>query len=126
MSSAARSLFAFGCYAVVAGIGLIVMPSVVLGVLFFPEPNDGWIRVVGVLALCVGLYHITAARHELVSYFQASVGVRILFSAALMALVATRTMPAPLLIFALADVAGASWTAVALRRDSALRASLSG
>ncbi|HEV2670145.1 MAG TPA: hypothetical protein VGU74_03565 [Gemmatimonadales bacterium] len=124
MRPAARSLFVFGIYAVLAGLGLVLMPAVLLQVLQFPTPADGWVRVVGVLAICVGAYHILAARLELLPYIRATVPVRIAFALGLTALVLTRAMPAPLLIFGLVDVLGAAWTGLALRgADPAVGAS---
>ena len=119
MSPAAKSLFAFGIYAVAAGAGLVLVPSVVLALLGFPTPTDGWIRVVGTLAVFVGIYHIVAARNELRPYIRASVWARIAFAASLSMLVVTSLMPASLLLFAALDVAGAVWTAVAMRKSAA-------
>jgi hypothetical protein len=116
MSTAAKSLFAFGIYAVVAGAGLLIAPSLILGTLGFPPAQDGWIRVVGALALFVGIYHIIAARNELLPYIKATVWARIAFALVLAALVLSTKMPAPLLLFAVVDLAGALWTGLALRR----------
>ena len=116
MSAAARSVFAFGCYAALAGLGLTLVPGVVLGLLGFPPPADGWVRVVGVLAICVGLFHMTSARNELAAYLRASVTIRLLFAVGLVGLVIARLAPLPLVLFAILDVLGALWTAVALRR----------
>jgi hypothetical protein len=121
MSAAARSLFVFGLYAVVAGLGLVVAPAMVLGILGFPAASDGWVRVVGVLAVCVGSYHIVAARNELTPYLRASVPVRLGFALGLGALVAAGLMPRALLLFAAIDLLGAVWTAWALRRPHAAR-----
>lgn len=125
MSAAARSLFVFGLYAIAAGLGLVFTPDVVLGLLGFPPAEDGWVRAVGVLAVCVGAYHVVAARHELIPYLRASVPVRIGFAAGLAGLVATGQMPRALLLLAAVDVAGAAWTAVALRGRHAARATAS-
>ena len=118
MSAAAKSLFAFGIYAVGAGAGLVLVPNVVLALLGFPAPADGWVRVVGTLAVFVGVYHIVAARNELRPYISASVWARVAFAATLAGLVLTSLMPVSLLLFAALDVVGAVWTAVALRRPA--------
>ena len=115
MTAAARSLFVFGIYAVLAGLGLALAPDLVLAPLGFPRSGDGWVRVVGVLAACVGVYHISAARHEVMPYIRSSVFVRVAFALGLGALVATNAMPAPLLLFAAIDILGAVWTGLALR-----------
>ena len=119
MSAAAKSLFAFGIYAVVAGATLIIVPNLLITTLGFPPARHGWVRVVGALALFVGIYHIVCARNELLAYVRATVWARLGFAAVLALLVITSQMPVPLLLFAAIDVAGALWTGVSLRRVSA-------
>src|SRR5437867_13158285 len=116
MSPAAKSLFVFGIYAVAAGTGLLLMPGLVLGTLGFPPAQDGWVRVVGVLAIVVGAYHLVGARNELLPYIRASVWGRISFAILLGSLVVTSVMPISLLLFAAIDLAAAVWTAIALRQ----------
>ena len=118
MHGAARSVFVFGIYAIIAGIGLLLLPGVVLATLRFPPAQDGWVRVVGALAIFVGVYHVVGAQNELVPYIRATVWGRIGFAIVLAALVVIRWMPASLLLFAGVDLAGAVWTAITLRRFS--------
>ena len=115
MTSAARSLTVFGAYVVLAGLGLALVPGVVLGLLGSPPAADNWVRVVGLLAVCIGIYHVLAARHEVLPYIRATVPVRVAFAAALATLVALRFMPTPVLLFAVVDLLGAGWTWLALR-----------
>jgi hypothetical protein len=115
MNTPAKSLFVFGIYAVAAGVGLVLVPGLVLGTLGFPPAQDGWVRVVGALAIAVGAYHVVAARNDLVPYIRATVWGRIGFAVILGGLVTASTMPKSLLLFAAIDVGGAVWTAVALR-----------
>ena len=119
MSAAARSLFVFGVYAIVAGLSLALLPHVVLGLMQFPPAGDGWVRVVGVLAICIGAYHVLAARHELLPYIRASVPMRIAFALGTVGLVAAGAMPMSLLLFGAIDALGAGWTAITLRSQSA-------
>ena len=116
MSPPAKSLFVFGIYAVAAGVGLLVMPGLVLETLRFPPAQDGWVRVVGALAIAVGAYHIVGARNNLLPYIRASVWGRIGFAVLLGSLVVASAMPPSLLLFAAIDFAAAVWTALALRR----------
>jgi hypothetical protein len=116
VNPAAKSLFAFGIYAVAAGAGLLLVPGLVLGTLGFPPAQDGWVRVVGVLAIVVGAYHTVGARNDLVPYIRATVWGRIGFAVLLGSLVVASVMPRSLLLFAVIDLAGAVWTAIALRR----------
>ena len=116
MSSAAKSLFVFGIYVVAAGGGLLLMPGLVLTTLGFPQAADGWVRVVGALAIIVGAYHIVGARNDFLPYIRASIWGRFAFAVLLGGLVAASFMPRSLLLFAVIDLAGAIWTAVALRQ----------
>lgn len=115
MSAPARSLFIFGCYAMAAGLGLVLTPSLVLGILQFPPTAEGWVRVTGLLAMAIGAYDLAAARHELIPFVRASVAVRFAVALGMAALVATSQMPAPLLLFAAIDALSAAWTASTLR-----------
>jgi len=92
MSSAAKSLFLFGIYAVAAGTGLLLVPGLLLATLGFPPVNDGWVRVVGSLAMIVGAYHIVGARHNLLPYIRASVWGRVAFAVLLASLVVAYTL----------------------------------
>ncbi len=116
MSPAAKSLFVFGIYVVAAGAGLLLIPGLVLGTLGFVPAQDGWVRVVGALAMVVGAYHMVGARHNLRPYIRASVWGRVGFGVLLGSLVVASVMPTPLLLFAAIDLAGAAWTAIALRQ----------
>ena len=121
MSSAAKSLFAFGIYAIATGIALILIPATVLNALAFPaEAQCGFIRVVGALAMVVGSYHIVGARNELLPYIRATVWGRVGFAALLGGIVLMKLMPMSLLLFAAIDLAGAAWTAMALRQRAAM------
>ncbi|MEP7384186.1 MAG: hypothetical protein ABI910_21095 [Gemmatimonadota bacterium] len=125
MSAPARSLFVFGLYAVVAGLGLVLTPAFVLSLLQFPPAADGWVRVAGVLAITVGAYHIVAARNELLPYVRATIPVRLGFALGLAALVATAQMPIALLLLAAIDLVSALWTFLALREERGVRSAAS-
>jgi len=115
MTPAAKSLFVFGIYVVAAGAGLLLMPGIVLGTLGFPPAQDGWVRVVGALAIVLGAYHIVGARNGLLPYIRASVWGRVGFAILLATLVVVSVMPTSLLLFAAIDLSAAVWTAIALR-----------
>ena len=115
MSRAAHSVFWFGVYLAVAGAGVLLAPQLVLAPLGIPVPREVWIRVVGVLVLCLATYYIVAARSGALAVMRATVPVRLFVTVAFGALVALGLAPAGLLLFAAVDCAGAVWTALALR-----------
>ena len=119
MSRAARSLFVFGIYVVLMGAGFLAAPELLTGMLKLPPATAGWARLVGLLALVIGSYDIVGARAESVAYMKASVYVRIGFAIGTAFLVAFGQMPGTLLLLGASDIAGALWTAFALRPRSA-------
>lgn len=117
MSRAARSLFAFGIYGVVAGLAIIAVPSRFLSATHLPTSPEGWMRVVGILAMVVGTYDISIARAECLPLIRASVLVRFGFAAGAVVLFVTGQMPASAVLLGAVDVSGATWTILALKRD---------
>jgi len=117
MAQAARSVLWFGVYLAVAGTGLVLVPRLALAPVGIPAPQEVWIRVVGILALCLAVYYVVAARSAAIALLRATVPVRAGVTLAFGALVASGLAPAGLLVFAAIDLAGAAWTALALRAD---------
>ncbi|HYK04153.1 MAG TPA: hypothetical protein VE974_20550 [Thermoanaerobaculia bacterium] len=115
MTPAARSVFVFGVYVVVVGILVTFAPAEILRVLQFPPAADEWIRMVGILSLVIGAYDIVSGRSNAEANIRASVPIRVGFAVCCCALVGLRLMPPQLLLLAAIDVAGAVWTALALR-----------
>ena len=117
MSRAARSLFAFSIYVLVASLSFLAAPATMVDLLRLPPASDGWVRVVGLLALVIGAYDLVGSRAGLLPYIRASVWVRFGFAAGVVLVVASGQMPASLLVFGAIDAAGATWTALALKGE---------
>ena len=81
MHPAAASIKYFGVYVIVTGLGLMLMPALVLAPLGIPAPTEVWIRVVGALATVVGYYYWACGTANAVAFFRATVGGRIAFGA---------------------------------------------
>lgn len=116
MTPAARTLFLFGLYLLVAGSALLLAPALMLQPLNVPIPADVWVRVVGLLAIALGLYYRVAARAELLAFMRLSVWVRLGVAVAFATFVVGGLAPVALLGFGVIDAAGAAWTAHALRQ----------
>ncbi|NJN42507.1 MAG: hypothetical protein HC811_10070, partial [Flammeovirgaceae bacterium] len=58
MTKAAKSVYYFGFYLLVVGFGLITFPNDILALMFFEPTSEVWIRIVGVMAVNIGLYYI--------------------------------------------------------------------
>lgn len=118
MNRAARSVFLFGFYVVVMGAALVVAPQAMFRLLELPPSSDGFIRMIGLLALVIGYYDIAGGKSEALIYLRASVLVRFGFATGVALIVATGQMPPALLPIGAMDFAGAVWTAWELRQAS--------
>jgi hypothetical protein len=118
MSNAARSVFVFGIYLVLLGLVLVAAPNVLLGAFRFPPATEVWIRVVGMLVLCLAYYYTQAARRELRDYFRLTVHARTFVFVCLGAFAALRLAAPQIALFGTVDLLGAVWTATALRTAS--------
>lgn len=121
MSRAARSLFAFGIYLEGLAIVLIIWPNALLRVFGVPPTHEVWIRMLGVLALNIGVYYLVAARDEFRPIIRASVPIRVGVMGFIVVFVLTNVADTAVLVFGAADLIGAAWTFAALRADARAR-----
>jgi hypothetical protein len=119
MRNSARSVLIFGWYLVGLGSALLTIPNLLLGIFGLPMTSDVWIRVVGMLVLCLAFYYIQAARHGLTPMLRWTVYVRSGVFVFFGAFVLLGFAGAPLALFGAVDLAGALWTYWALRSESA-------
>jgi hypothetical protein len=115
MNAPAKTVFVFGLYLVVVGLGLLIAPNATLRPLGFPPSAEVWPRIVGVLTLCLAAYYLAAARAGLTLFFRWTVAVRIGVFVVCGALVLLGVAPPPLALLGAVDLAAAIWTALALR-----------
>ncbi len=122
MHPASNSVKYFGLYAIVTGVGLVLVPGLVLSPLGIATPAEIWIRVVGALAIPLGYYYWVCGSSNVVAFFRARIRGRIVFAATTVLLIATFSAPIQLLLFAAIDLAGAAWTALGLRKAASVQA----
>jgi uncharacterized protein YjeT (DUF2065 family) len=115
MSSAGLSLFVFGIYMILSGLGFALIPNTALGMFAMPATEEPWLRILGALMVVVGYYYIQTGRKDIRSFFswtiQARVGVFVIF----VLFYFLNWAPATLLIFSAVDLLGSIWTFFALR-----------
>jgi hypothetical protein len=116
MSKAATSVLLFGIYLAFLGVTLVAIPNVFLGVFGMPAASDIWIRVVGVLVLCLAFYYTQAGRRGLDDFFQWTVYVRCFVFVSFVVFVVLKLVQPILALFGVIDLAGATWTLLALRQ----------
>jgi hypothetical protein len=118
MSKSALSVAVFAGYLLLLGLVLVLSPNTLLRVFRMAATGEVWIRVVGMLVLLLAYYYWNAARSELTGFFRWSVAARISVLLFFIAFVVAGLAPPTLILFGLVDLAGALWTALALRRDA--------
>ena len=114
MSNAAISIFAFSIYEIVIGIGFLFIPNVLLPLFKLPQTYEPWIRVVGVMALLIGFYHVNIAQMEISSFYWVTIYGRLGFAAFVAMFVVLKKFPPVLLLFGVLDLIAAAWTYLAM------------
>jgi hypothetical protein len=115
MSGAAKSIFVFGIYVLIGGLGFTFVPNVLLEPLGEAPVPEPWVRVLGVLMVGISLYYMMMGKLETRSLFVFTVAARVWVCVAFTGLVAFGVARPSLLPFGFIDLAGAIWTGVALK-----------
>jgi len=115
MTSAAKSVYYFGFYLMILGITLTGFPNMLLSTFQLPETTEVWIRVVGVLVFNIGLYYVFMAPANSTLFYTLTVYTRASILLWFIVFVLLGWAPASLILFGLADMAGAAWTFMAMR-----------
>jgi hypothetical protein len=117
MSQAAKSLFVFGIYLCGLGLVLLLVPNLILQVFGVSQTHEVWIRINGMLVLCLSFYYVQAARHELTAFIRWTIPARIAVIFYFVAFVLLVSAPKAILWFGLIDFLAAIWTWAALKKD---------
>lgn len=115
MSKAAVSMIVWGAFDLGIGLGLLLVPNVLLTMVGLFPASDVWIRVLGLLTVILGLYQIACARQEVVQFFRITVPGRGVLALGLIAFAVFDLAGPSLVLFALLEALGAAWTWWALR-----------
>ncbi|NND08810.1 MAG: hypothetical protein HKN87_20755 [Saprospiraceae bacterium] len=117
MNTSATSLKAFGIYLIlIPGLGLMLIPEFILDLFSLHHGNSFWLaRMLGLLAFIVGVYYTIAARHKLRELYIPSVILRYFAAFFMGVLWLTGEVEVMILLFAVIDVCGATWTLMTLR-----------
>jgi hypothetical protein len=118
MTKSATSIFVWGIYLALTGIGLTAVPDTLIPILGFAGPQDFWPRVAGKLAIALGYYYLRAGRDESLRNFYALTVHGRLGQAVILALLGLLNVaPASVILFGAFDALGAVWTYLALRSE---------
>lgn len=116
MTAAAKSLYYFGIYLVLLGIALTVVPNDMLALFQFAETTEVWIRVLGAVVFSIGLYYVFMAPSDNVQFLKLSIYVRASILLWFLVFVLLGWAQPQLILFGLIEMAGATWTYLAMRR----------
>lgn len=118
MSRAGRSFFWFSFWVMLCGVSLMLVPGLCLQVAGIASSSDIMVRVFGTVLLYMGIFYLVAGRNPgFEPLYRVSIYTRLSAPILVGGLVLlTRANPLIGLLTA-GDVAGALWTALALRAD---------
>lgn len=117
MTTAAKSVYYFGLYLYATGCGLLLVPNKFLGLFLLPETNEVWIRVAGILVICIGYYYHRTGAGNIKEMLRLTVHARCFVFLAFLALVVLKYAAIPLAGFGIVDLLGALWTWAALKKE---------
>ncbi len=117
MTAAAKTVCYFGYYLYVLGVTLLFMPNFLLTTFQFPETNEVWIRVVGVLVLCIGFYYHRTGIQNNSAFLKQTVIARLFVFASFVAFALLKLTTPFIILFGSVDALGAFWTWMALKNE---------
>ncbi len=115
MTNAGKSVYYFGFYLMILGITLTGFPNTLLSTFQIPETSEVWIRVVGILVFNIGLYYVFMAPTNNALFYTLTIYTRASILVWFIVFVLIGWAPTTLIVFGLADMAGAAWTFIAMR-----------
>jgi len=115
MTGATLSILAYGIYLAVLGVVYMIVPNGPLQLFGFRPTTEPWIRVMAAMVVIVGYYYIQAARRRMTAFYRLTLHCRVFFPIFTVVLVVAGLAEPMLLLFGAIDLAGAAWTALALR-----------
>ena len=118
-SRAAFSARIFAIYLFIIGPVLAIVPNLLLGVFGLAPTSEVWIRLIGLLALNIGVFAWVAAKHEYTHFLHASVATRCMVFVVIAGFAVLGFAPPVIMVFGVIDLAGGLWTYFALRADAA-------
>lgn len=115
MNRVARSILIFGLYIAAMGLLLMTIPGPVVGLFGFPQPEEPWIRLLGLVVFVLGFYYVLAARQDVKPFFRWTIWGRCIGLVGFVLLVVAGQAAPAVILFGVVDGAGAAWTALEMR-----------
>jgi len=111
------SIRVFGIYMIlIPGLGLIFIPELMLDLFKLSHGDVLWLpRMVGYLALAIGVYYYFIAKYKLSKLYILTVVLRFVAAAFMTVLWAMGEVGVMIFVFAVVDASGATWTILTMR-----------
>lgn len=119
MSKAGKTIFYFGFWVLLCGLGMLLFPKLILGLMDIDESADVVARILGMLLVFLSAYYFVSGRRPgYRAFYWVTVGTR--FSALLFvsAFVLFTDARPEMILFVVVDIAGAVVTLLALRAEN--------
>ena len=117
MSKSAKTVLFFSYYLFIVGIQLLFIPNFFTKTAQLPESHEPYIRIVGVLALILGLYYHQSAKNELTPFLKTTIWGRAFYFLSAVGLVVFKIAPPVFIAFGVVDLLGAVWTWQTLKSE---------
>ncbi len=117
MTPASKSIYYFGIYLLLLAVSLLAFPNTLLSLFQINPTTEVWIRVLGAVVLDIGILYVFMASSNNMLFMTLSVYVRASVLLWFILFVVLGMAPTQLILFGLADAAGAAWTYFALRKE---------
>ncbi|RLD20666.1 MAG: hypothetical protein DRI69_05835 [Bacteroidetes bacterium] len=117
MKGTVFSIYVFGIYMIlIPGLGLIFIPELMLDLFKLSHGDVLWLpRMVGYLALAIGVYYYFIAKYKLSKLYILTVVLRYVAAAFMTVLWAMGEVGVMIFVFAVVDASGATWTILTMR-----------
>jgi hypothetical protein len=115
MKNIINSMYAQVIYMFCMGIGLLFVPNFILSLFGVAPTDEGWIRIIGALALALTIEYYAVIKQQNLDFFKGTVWSRYIFCGILVVLVLLNFVVKPVLVFAILEGSLGIWTHFALK-----------
>lgn len=116
MSKTAVTTFVYSFYLFLMGLGMIVIPNVILPLFGFPATTEIWIKMLGLFTFTTGIYYSHSSLYEQHAFFRATVFGRLFFFIMTFVFVIIYDQSTMLDAIGSIDLIGAVWTFSTLKQ----------
>lgn len=113
-----KSIFIFGCYSLLMGLVLLLIPGIVLPIVGLPVSNEPWLNLLGFVLICSSYYYLRSALSGNTEFAGYTVHTRFAAPVIVLILIATGKADWHFASFGIVDGLGGLWTWIELRRNT--------